>query len=90
MSDVIGICVLIERAGVKLKLQKWSFVQTQIEYFGHELSSESVRLGERKIMEDKNFTMPKDVRGVWRCEGLVSYYRKFIQNLSFLYVLSMG
>nr|CAI5824178.1 unnamed protein product [Callosobruchus analis] len=73
---------LVEKAGVKLKLAKCSFLQASIEYLGHEISGEGVRPGRRKIEAVMKFPEPKDVHGVRQFVGLASYFRKFVHNFS--------
>lgn len=64
VDERLALLDLIQRAGMKLKLQKCFYLQNQIEYVGYEMGTEGVRPTERKIQAVKDFFVHKDVHGV--------------------------
>lgn len=69
-------------AGMTFKLNKCRFLQTQIEYLGHEITGQGIKPGRDKIRAVSEFPTPKDVHEVRRFLGLASYFRKFIQGFA--------
>ena len=58
----------LDEAGLRLKPQKCVFMQQQVEYLGHTISSEGVRPNDKKIESVKNFPRPKsskEVKASW-------------------------
>jgi hypothetical protein len=66
-------------AGLTLKLKKCAFATRQMEYIGHELSSDGVRPVQRLITAVTEFKRPADPVEVKRFVHLAGYYRKFIE-----------
>lgn len=73
---------LMEKSNLTLKLSKCSFLQQKIDYLGYEISAEGVKPGEKKIQSVQSFPQPTDVHKVRQFLGLVSYFRKFINNFA--------
>lgn len=76
------VLVLMEQAGLKINLSKCSFLQTSINYLGHELSAGGVRPGEKKIAAVENFPIPTDVHSVRQFLGLAGYFRKYVKGFA--------
>lgn len=76
------VLILLQKANLKLNLTKCSFLQNKIEYLGFEISSSGMRPGKAKIQSVIDFPRPENVHGVRQFLGLVSYFRKFIQNFA--------
>lgn len=76
------ILSLIENARLTLNLSKCHFLMSKIDYLGYEISSEGVKPGEKKIQCVMQFPQPDNVHKVRQFLGLVSYFRKFIQNFA--------
>ena len=65
-----------------LRFNKCHFLQSKIEYLGHEITGEGIRPGCDKIKAVAEFAAPKDVHEVRRFLGLTSYFRKFIMGFA--------
>ena len=72
----------IREHGLKLKLKKCTFFETETEYLGFIISKEGVKPDSKKVEAIKTLPRPKNVRQVRGFIGMCSYYRRFIPNFS--------
>lgn len=81
--DVVEVAAVLERlraAGLSLKLSKRQFATRTIEYLGHELTPEGVRLLARLTNAVSEYPRPRDVKELKRFVHMAGYYRRFIQD----------
>ena len=64
------------------KLEKCQFMQKQIKFLGHLVSSEGVRVNPEKVQAIVDWLVPTSVKDVRSFLGISGYYRRFIQNYS--------
>lgn len=86
-QHVLELACVLERlavAGLTLKLKKCVFATRQMEYLGHELSSEGVRPLQRLVDAVREFPKPRDAVEVKRFVHLAGYYRRFIEGFGSL------
>lgn len=76
------ILKIISDAHLTLRLSKCFFLQTKIDYLGHEISAEGVRPGTAKIKAVQKFKVPQNVREVRQFLGLTSFFRKYIPGFA--------
>ena len=62
------------------KLSKCSFGVEEVEYLGHIVGHEGVRVDPKKIHEMKYWPQPKTLKSLSGFLGLTRYYRKFVCN----------
>ena len=72
----------LRKHNLKFKMSKCKFAQTRIEYLSHIIEDGKISPNPAKVAEVANATRPKTVKQVQSFLGLVSYYRKFIENCS--------
>ena len=68
------------------KLSKCSFGQQQIEYLGHVVSREGVKVDGCKVEAIRQWPLPKSVKQLRAFLGLASYYRRFIHGFAMVAV----
>ena len=72
----------LKSAGLRLKLDKCRFLQTEISFLGHKISDKGLAVDPEKISAIKNMPRPKTVKNVRSFVGMCSYFRAFIPNFS--------
>lgn len=71
-------------AGFRLNFQKCNFAMHEIRYLGHVISGDSVRPLQDNLVAINSFPVPSSRKNVRQFLGKINFYRKFIQNSSFL------
>ena len=67
-------------AKLKLKAQKCSFCQESVQFLGHIVSANGLAADPAKVQRVVDWPIPTTKREVQQFLGLVSYYRRFIEN----------
>ena len=75
---------VLRRAGLTMRLQKCSFLQTKVHYLGHDIENGELKPGMQKMPAIEKFPQPKNVHQVRQFLGLTGYFRKFIKNYSII------
>jgi len=75
--------VLIENK-LELRLNKCSFLFTEIDYLGYYVTSERLSPTGTGLAAVQNFPEPKTIKEVQSFIGLASYFRKFIKGFSLI------
>jgi hypothetical protein len=68
----------IDKAGLKLKLSKCSFLEQSLKVLGYIVNSEGLSPDPTKIAAVRDFPIPRTVKEVQSFLGLCFYYRKFV------------
>ena len=71
-----------QKAGLKLKVRKCQFLMKELEYLGHKINKEGIKMQEGKIKAIVDYPAPTNVKSLRRFLGMIGYYRPFIQNFS--------
>jgi hypothetical protein len=72
----------LQKASLKLKPSKCSFLQRHVSFLGYEISESGVQTDPQKIEAVVNWPVPKKLREVRGFLGLCGYYRRFVENFS--------
>ena len=75
-----GVFAKLDKAGLKLKPNKYEFFKTKITYLGHIVSSKGIETDPKKVESVKNWTAPKTATDVRSFLGFTNYYRRFIRG----------
>ena len=81
-KDVDGVLQLIKEAGMTLRLSKCRIACGAVEYLGHVITKDGVKMCEDKVEAVRKFPVPTDATGVRSFLGVANFYRKFIKNFS--------
>ena len=69
-------------ANVRLRKEKCVFFQTRIELLGHIVEPGKIKPSQTKIKAVTEFPVPTNVKQLQQYNGLVNYYRKFVEGFS--------
>lgn len=62
------------------KQSKCSFGAAEVEYLGHFIFADGVKVDLNEIADMKNWPTPRTIKGLYGFLGLIGYYRKFIRD----------
>jgi hypothetical protein len=74
----------IDKAGLKLKLSKCSFLEQSLKVLRYIVNSKGLSPDPAKIAAVRDFPIPRTVKEVQSFLGLYSYYRKFVPGFTVL------
>jgi hypothetical protein len=72
----------LHNAGLKVKLSKCTFLRDEIEFLGHVVSAQGLKMSRDKVSAVLDMPRPSDAFGVRRFLGMVQFYRRFIKDCS--------
>jgi len=84
LSRLEEVFYCLKKAGLKLRLSKCKFLMQKISYLGHEISAKGINPDAEKVRSIENFPTPTDIDKLRSFLGLVGYYRRFVENVSFI------
>ena len=70
----------LESAGVRLK--KYTFMAEEVVYLGHRINREGIQPTDEKVQVISKTPRPTNISELWGILGLVSFYGKFMSNVS--------
>jgi len=73
---------ILAKSNLMMKLKKCKFLERNIEFLGHIVGNDGIKVDPAKIEKVKDLKVPTDRRGVRSILGLCSYYRKFVKDFS--------
>lgn len=72
----------LARNGLKLKREKCSFLEAEVNYLGHKLISKGVHTSDDKVEAVVNFPRPVNKQELSSFCGMVKYYQRFLPKVS--------
>ena len=72
----------LEKAGLRVKRRKCKFMRTSVDYLGYRIDAAGLHPLEDKVEAIRGAPMPKAVTELKSYIELLSYYGKFLPNLS--------
>ena len=82
LSHINQVFNRLRQHKLKLKLKKCSFLKKQTKYLGFVISADGIRPDPEKVRVITNLPPPTTVREVRGAIGMLSYYRRYIQNFA--------
>lgn len=82
MKSLELVLEAVTEANLTLQPAKCEFGMEEIEFLGHEISSQGIKVKSKKVDAVKNFPIPNSVTKVRSFVSLCSFYRKFIPYFS--------
>ena len=82
IQNLEKVLTCLEKAGLRLKKQKCSFMLTSVDYLDHTISSEGLQPTREKVRAIKDAPTPTNVAQLRSFLGLVNYYGKFLPQLA--------
>lgn len=82
IENIRKILFKLKEYNLKIQIDKSEFLQKEVAYLGHIVSSEGVKPNPSKIQAVQEFPIPKTPKEIKTYLGLLGYYRKFIPNFA--------
>jgi hypothetical protein len=80
LTHVDQVLSLLTQHQLFLKQSKCSFGASEVEYLGHLVGKDGVRVDPKKIEAIQDWPHPKTLKSLHGFLGLTGYYRKFVKN----------
>ena len=84
LRNLEAVLTRLEGAGIRLKKKKCEFLLNEVEYLGHRISAKGLHPTNEKLEAVTTCPTPNDVTQLKSFLGLLTYYGKFLPNLSTL------
>jgi hypothetical protein len=80
IKHVDKVLQILENNQLYVKRSKCSFGKQEVEYLGHIVSREGVKVDPQKIQAITKWPIPKNIKSLRGFLGLTRYYQKFVKN----------
>ncbi|KAK0413959.1 hypothetical protein QR680_007081 [Steinernema hermaphroditum] len=72
----------LKNAGLRLKAQKCCLAKDEVQFLGHLLTADGLKMDPEKVAPMRDYPEPKNVKELQRFLGLASYNRKFVEGFA--------
>jgi transposase InsO family protein len=84
LEHLTAVFECLKAAGLTVKLKKCHFGREEVEYLGHVVGREGIKVDQKKVAAIRELRAPRNVSEVRTLLGMVAYYRRFIPDCSAL------
>ena len=81
-ENLVTVMGRLQTAGLRLRLEKCTFMQKSCIYLGHRLDAEGIHPTNEQLLALQQAPIPTCVTELRSYVGLVNYYHKFLKNVS--------
>ena len=82
LNNLAEVLTCLEKAGLRLKQEKCSFMLPSVDYLGHTISAKGLQPTQEKVRAITDAPTPGNVSQLRSFFGLVNYYSKFLPQLA--------
>ena len=72
----------LEKANIKLKINKCQFFTEKVKFLGHEISTEGMKMCERRVKSIEKMPCPENKKQLQSFLGATNYYRMFVKKFA--------
>lgn len=80
IKSLTDIFTVLEKANLRIQIDKCNFLKKETEFLGHILTKEGIKPNPNKIKTIQELTLPKTEKQIKSFLGLTGYYRKFVKD----------
>lgn len=80
LNNIKKVFETLEKANMKVQINKCEFFKNEVEYLGFIVSSEGIKTNPKKVEAIKNFPYPKTLKDLRSFLGMSGFYRRFIKD----------
>ena len=82
LKNLDAVLGRLDRAGLRLKLDKCAFMQKEVNYLGHRIDASGLYPNGKKVEAIKAAPQPTNVAELRSYLGLINYYGRFLPGLA--------
>ena len=82
LDNLAKIFDTLRKHNLKIQLDKSEFLQKEVAFLGHIVTSEGVKPNPDKIQAIKNWPLPRNEKQLRGFLGVLGYYRKFVKDFA--------
>ena len=82
LRHVEAVLRRLQESRLYAKLSKCEFMQREVEFLGHRIGADGLRVSPDKIGAVQQWPVPRNVRDVRSFLGLANFYRRFVEGYS--------